>query len=755
MKNLTASFINVAKVTSPSNLLRVFTTLSLILLVVILFLNGYVIHRIHKIHTFNDVEHATRSISRFFFEQKKEILFHMNSEGQKSLNVEPGHVVELEEYLLKYMAPLDILKIKIFSKNKRIVYSTDHSIIGQIDADNEALKRALKGEVVSKLEKKDMIWDIAGEEQFNVDIAETYIPVRDNNVIIGAFEIYTDTTRSKGEISSVLKSSLVVFAVVMILSLSLLFILMRRGTVQLRKNEELLRESEESFRSVAETANDAIISIGDDGKIIFWNHAAEKIFGHTGDEAVGRNIIFIMPHRFHKDHQKGLERFLKTGQPKVIGKTVELLGLRKGDREFPLELTISNWEMKDKTVFTAIIRDITDRKKAEKEKEKLETQLLQSQKMESIGTLAGGIAHDFNNILTSIIGYTELALTDVEKGSLVEENLQEVRKGGNRARDLVKQILTFARQGEKRLSPIRVSLIAKEALKLIRSSIPASIQIEQNIVSDSSIVGDTTRIHQILMNLCTNAAQAMEDDGGVLRVSLTDVNFDADFSGTQITLKPGNYLELTVSDTGTGISPDTIPSIFEPYYTTKAPGQGTGMGLAMVHGIVQSHGGEIAVESEMGKGTVFRIYLPVTKKDAESIEYKTEDLPTGSERILFVDDELPIAEMGSQMLERLGYTVTMRTSSIEALALFRNKPDRFDLVITDMTMPHMTGDKFALELMKIRSDIPVILCTGYSKKISDEQAAEIGIKAYTMKPLVMRDLATMVRKVLNQGIDDC
>jgi len=432
------------------------------------------------------------------------------------------------------------------------------------------------------------------------------------------------------------------------------------------------------------------------------------LLGYSREEVVGKSLAdYYTP-------ESVLELFEGGGfQRSLHGaftKSERSLVARNGQIIHTLVESVSEKDIiRNCRVVRATYLDITERKLAEFEREKLQAQLQQSQKMESIGTLAGGIAHDFNNILSSIIGYTELALTDVEKGSLIEENLQEVRRGGNRATDLVRQILTFARQGEKGLCPIRVSLIANEALKLIRSSIPTSIQIEQNIVSESSIMGDATRIHQIFINLCTNAAQAMEDEGGVLTVNLRDVSFDAEFIGTQDTLKPGNYLELIVSDTGIGISPDVIQSIFEPYYTTKEPGQGTGMGLAMVHGIVKSHGGEIAVESEEGKGTVFRIFLPVTKRDAEAIEFKDEVLPVGSERILFVDDELPIAQMSRQVLERLGYTVTIRTSSQEALALFENKPDQFDLVITDMAMPQMTGDKFAVELMKIKSDIPVIL----------------------------------------------
>ena len=478
-------------------------------------------------------------------------------------------------------------------------------------------------------------------------------------------------------------------------------------------------------------------------KLILVNRGGRHNLGYSMKEFTQSTFLDINP-EYTSESFAAIVRPLRTGEQDVV--LFNTVHKRKDATRYDVEVHLQMMEFQSDSVFVAIVIDITEKLKTEKN-------LHQSQKMESIGTLSGGIAYDFNNILASIIGYTELVLADVEKGSLIEENLQEVLKGGERARDLVKQILTFARQGEKGLSPIRVSLIAKEALKLIRSTIPTFIQIEQNIVSESSIMGDTTEIHQIFMNLYTNAAQAMEDEGGVLKVSLTDVRLDASFSGIQNTLKPGNYLELIVSDTGTGISPDVIQSIFEPYYTTKEFGKGTGMGLAMVHGIVKSHGGEIAVESEVGKGTVFRIYLPVTKKDAESIEFKTDDLPTGTEQILFVDDELSIENMARQMLERLGYTVTIRTSSIEALALFRNKPDRFDLVITDMAMPLMTGDKFTVELMKIRSDIPVILCTGYSKKISEEQAFEIGIKAYSMKPLGMRDLANTVRKVLDEVKD--
>ena len=400
-----------------------------------------------------------------------------------------------------------------------------------------------------------------------------------------------------------------------------------------------------------------------------------------------------------------------------------------------------------------VVQDITIQKMAEKEKILLERQLKQSQKMESIGNLAGGIAHDFNNILSSVLGFTELALDDISKGTPLEDNLQEVYTAGKRARDLVKQILAFARQSDEVLKPIRVDTISKEVIQLIRSTIPTTIKINQEIKSDSLIMGNQTQVHQVLMNLCTNAAYAMEDTGGVLEVRVTDVELNDQPPQLLLELKSGKYMNVIVSDTGPGIPPDIIGSIFEPYFTTKSVGEGTGMGLALVHGIIESYGGKIIVDSILGKGTVFSIYLPVTKKRDDHRPYEKEDLPSGTEHILFVDDELPIAKMGSQILEQLGYQVTVRTSSVEALELFRSKPRFFDLVISDMTMPNMTGDELAMELIAFRSDIPVIICTGYSKKITEEKAAKIGIKALAYKPIVKADLAKTVRKVLDEAMD--
>jgi len=393
-----------------------------------------------------------------------------------------------------------------------------------------------------------------------------------------------------------------------------------------------------------------------------------------------------------------------------------------------------------------IATDITEVKK-------MEADLRQAQKMEALGTLAGGIAHDFNNILASILGYTELALEDAEKGTLLEDNLREVLTAGKRAKELVQQILAFARRSDERVKPIQVRPIVKETIKLIRSTLPATIRIEQNIASDASILGNPTQVHRVLMNLCTNAGHAMAQSGGVLRIDLLDSHVDAAWGSRYPELAAGHYLILAVADTGRGIPADILPSIFEPYFTTRDPGQGTGMGLAMVHGIVESYGGKIFVESEIGRGTVFSIYFPVAGTPAERKENGTAPLPlpSGHERILLVDDELPITQMGRQTLERLGYSVVTETDSRKALTLFQTAPEAFDLVITDMTMPHMTGDMLAAELIRIRHDIPVILCTGYSRTLSEEMVARLPIKALAYKPMIKKDLAITIRSVLDEA----
>jgi signal transduction histidine kinase/ActR/RegA family two-component response regulator len=399
-----------------------------------------------------------------------------------------------------------------------------------------------------------------------------------------------------------------------------------------------------------------------------------------------------------------------------------------------------------------IATDITRLKVLETESQSIQTRLQQAQKMEAIGTLAGGIAHDFNNILTAVLGYTEIALMGLEKSSPVSRNLQQVLQAGNRARDLVKQILTFSRQTELESKPVQVSLIVEEALKLMRASLPSTITIQQRLQSRSAVLADPTQIHQVIINLCTNAAHAMRERGGDLSVSLEDVDPDTAFFSEHPELAPGSYQKLTVGDSGAGMPPDVMARIFDPFFTTKQRGEGTGMGLSVVLGIVKSHKGAITVESRAGMGTTFHVFFPIAQRVAmEPALDHAAALPRGHERILLVDDEEAIIDLGQRMLEHLGYKVTTRSSGASAFKLFLQNPWRFDLVITDMTMPKMTGEELATKLLLIRRDIPIILCTGYSANISKERARSIGIGEFVMKPIVIGKLARTVRRVLDYG----
>lgn len=384
------------------------------------------------------------------------------------------------------------------------------------------------------------------------------------------------------------------------------------------------------------------------------------------------------------------------------------------------------------------------------EKKEMETRLQQSQKMEAIGNLAGGIAHDFNNILSPIIGMAELLLADLPKNSEIYENAQEILNAGKRAGDLVNQILAFSRQSEHKLIPIRIQHILKEVIKLIRSTLPSYIEIIEDIQPDSGLVmADPTQMHQVAMNIITNAYHAVESQGGKITIQLKETDWAAGKAADTF-LDPGRYVVLSISDNGQGISSDVMTKIFEPYFTTKEQGKGTGLGLAVAYGIIKEHKGDIRVHSEPGTGTTFSIYLPKMKKYAEAAAIPDPGgYPTGTERILLVDDDQSIANLEKKMLERLGYHVTSRVNSIEALEAFKAMPNHFDLFITDMNMPNMPGDQLAKEIKAIRADIPIIICTGFSERIDNKKAANLGIEAFLMKPIILSELAKTVRKVLD------
>jgi len=404
-----------------------------------------------------------------------------------------------------------------------------------------------------------------------------------------------------------------------------------------------------------------------------------------------------------------------------------------------------------------LLQEITERQQAQASQKKLEKLLQQAQKMEAIGTLAGGIAHDFNNILTSIIGYTELAFFSLQRNDNIQKSdiikdLDQIRTAGMRAKDLVNQILAFSRQHDYQAAPVQIHTVIQEALKLLRASIPKSVEIRENIANhDTLILADSTQIHQVIMNLCTNAYHAMRNTGGILAVELLHKEIhphDKKISNLQLT--PGPYLLIKISDTGIGIERTVLERIFDPYFTTKEPGEGTGMGLAVVHGIIKNHGGHITVYSEVGKGTSFHIYLPRIMQETPEMEIVAlSRIPTGNEHILIIDDEPIITIMEKRLLESLGYQVTSTTNPLEALSRLSAQPDMCDLVLTDMTMPKMNGAELAQRILKIRSNMPIILCTGFSELINEQKAKAIGVREYVMKPLIRKEIAQAIRRSLD------
>ena len=426
--------------------------------------------------------------------------------------------------------------------------------------------------------------------------------------------------------------------------------------------------------------------------------------------------------------------------------------LKGNDRHLLIKSSIPpGYEKSWERVFISVY-DLTERIEAEKEKKDLGRQLRQAQKMEAVGTLAGGIAHDFNNILSAVIGFTEMAMEDAPPDTALTYNMEQVLQAGLRAKHLVQQILAFSRQSEHEMKPVQLDRIIKEACALLRASLPTTIDIRMDIQTDAFIMGDPTQMHQVLMNLGTNAGHAMRDRGGRLVVILREATIEELREKGLPRMDAEAYLQLVVQDTGQGIPPTIMDRIFDPFFTTKEHTEGTGMGLSVAHGIIKSHGGLIDVESQVGRGTTFHIYLPKIMPRAKAHHHSALPLPSGSERVLLVDDETMLVDMGRQVLTRLGYQVTACTSSVEALQHFQNDPAAFDLVITDMTMPHLTGKELATALLKIKPALPIILCTGFSETITEETAKRIGIKAFILKPIVMSDLAETMRKVLDSPL---
>jgi PAS domain S-box-containing protein len=513
---------------------------------------------------------------------------------------------------------------------------------------------------------------------------------------------------------------------------------------QLRNAEWKLQDSEKRYRSLIENTMDGFfICKIPSGRFVFLNQRACEIYGYKMEEGLDLSIWEITASNDHDLIKERVQARLN-GDRQGTERRV-YTAVRKDGTTFLAEISSSLVSYSHGLAVQGTVRDVT-------EQERSQLQLQQSQKMEAIGTLAAGIAHDFNNMLLPLLGYSEMLKADLPADSPLQQHVDRILEAALRSKELVKQILAFSRQGEQEVKVIKLQPIVKESLKLLRSSLPTTIDLQQSIdPACDAVIADPTQIHQVIMNLATNAYHAMGENIGRLGVKLKQIRMKP---GLKLfpDLIPGEYIRLTVSDTGTGIEKDVLAKIFDPYFTTKATGVGTGLGLSVVQGIVKRCHGHISVSSEPGKGTDVEIYLPIVDRQAEPLQTRqSETILGGNEKILLVDDEAIIVQTQKQMLSRLGYRVIVRTGSIDALEAFRANPDKYDLVVTDMTMPNMTGVQLAKAIKEIRPEIPIILCTGYSHQMNEEKCKAIGIQGFILKPVMTKELAEIIRNVLDKS----
>ncbi len=514
-----------------------------------------------------------------------------------------------------------------------------------------------------------------------------------------------------------------------------------------KQAEEALRASEARYRAVIEGSLQGI-SIIQEEKFIYANKALAIIYGYPSPEdIIGQSFLHhVAPH----ERSRLTRSYDARQQGDAAPVREEYQAVTRDGAPLWIEQITTPILWEGGAAFLLTILDITERKQAEETQQSLEAQLWQAKKMEAIGNLAGGIAHDFNNTLAAIMAFTELAAMKTAPTDEIRESLEGILVASERAKVLVQQILTFSRTSGEERSPISLEPLVEEVLKLLRAALPSTIDIQQFMVEDAgAVLANATQLHQVLMNLCINAEYAMRETGGVLQVRVEPFDVSPDFADQHCSLHPGPHLRISVRDTGRGMKPETMERVFEPFFTTKGVGEGTGLGLAIVHGLVTSHHGVITVSSQIGEGTTFEIYFPQVDLRPEAASGFDLSGPEGEGHILLVDDEAVLVRAIKTILEIKGYSVVATTSGAEALELFRSSSEPFDAVITDQTMPGLTGEQLAMELRQLQPDIPVILCTGFSHIMGPSKAQALHLDAFLMKPTSADDLLRTVKQVLS------
>ena len=509
-------------------------------------------------------------------------------------------------------------------------------------------------------------------------------------------------------------------------------------------------QTDQRLRAAVESSPSGILMCDAAGHLVLVNREVERLFGYSREELLGKPVELLVPARFHTHHSRDRSDFLANPKVRAMGAGRELHGRRKDGTEVPLEVGLTPVVTPEGLFILASLVDITARVEAERSRRELEEQLRQSQKLEAVGTLAGGIAHDFRNILNGIIGYAEL-LANPLAGRPEAGDLAQLQAFAERGRQLVERILAFSRRSDGSQQPLRLGEQVAEATSLLRATLPSSVEIRTLVQPDAPpVMADPTAVHQVLMNLCTNAAHAMPE-GGILSINVEPFTVRDSMARANPDLREGPYALITVRDTGTGIDPGVVSRVFDPFVTTNAPGAGTGLGLAMVHGIMKSHQGAVRLASTVGQGTEVRCFFPAIEAVlAEPVRVEPELAHGQGERVLFVDDEPSLARLGQRRLEALGYHATVATTAGQALSLFRANPGAFDLVITDFSMPDRSGLELGAELCRIRPDIPVILTTGHVEEFTLEQLGSAGVRTVLLKPVVLDELASALGRLFGR-----
>ncbi|SLM28268.1 Two component protein (Response regulator/sensory box histidine kinase) (fragment) [Desulfamplus magnetovallimortis] len=521
----------------------------------------------------------------------------------------------------------------------------------------------------------------------------------------------------------------------------------------LRLAKEKAEENEKKFSLIFDSTSDGILLVSpDNGAVYLCNRTACHMFAYSSEEMTSCMIADLFTES-ENENDNLLEKLISNSESYRSALRHIPMKTSKGSIIY-CDINTSFVEIDANRYLLILFRDVTELARIEKENKEVQARLFQAQKMEAIGTLAGGIAHDFNNILSGIFGYSRLTENCIKENNHKKSlyYVEQIQKSAQKATDLIYQILTFTRMSNPEKHPLKLSLAVKETLKLLRPIIPATIEIKSKIESSARIMADPTKIHQLLMNFCTNAYHAMQEKGGILYVTLKEIDCTFENCIKDLDIKPGKYLELKVQDTGKGMDKSIVEKIFDPYFTTKEEGEGTGLGLAIALVVIEEHNGFIKVDSEPGKGSCFQVYFPVLDKKSPSVVINRKETlqECGTETIMLVDDEETILDVTGRILKKYGYTVVSFIDSSDALDAFKSDPDKFDLVITDMTMPGMEGNKLAAAILKIRPEMPIIICTGYSDRISEEAALSMGIRKYVEKPVITNNLALLIREVLKK-----